>query len=173
MRIDCGVCVIRSYRHDDIDALVTHADNPNVARYMTSRFPSPYTVAEGRKWIGHCMDIDLPEENFAIEYKGRYAGGIGFRRLQLDYLYTAEFGYWLGEAVWGKGIATAAIRGFLPWVFENTNLERLQAHVFALNAASRRVLDKAGLTFEGTHRRHIFKDGTFYDGHLLAKLRSE
>ena len=38
---------------------------------------------------------------------------------------SAELGYWLGERFWGRGLATAAIRGFVPWAFDALHLERI------------------------------------------------
>ena len=47
MHLDAGICVVRSWRTADLDALVRHADNPNVARQLRDRFPQPYTRSDG------------------------------------------------------------------------------------------------------------------------------
>lgn len=51
-----------------------------------------------------------------------------------------EVTYWVDRAHWGKGVATAALRGLLAEVAERP----LYARVAADNAASRRVLERCG-----------------------------
>ena len=46
--------------------------------------------------------------NFAIEVDGAAVGGIGARAGEGIFVRTAQFGYWLGESYWGRGIVTAA-----------------------------------------------------------------
>ena len=57
---------------------------------------------------------------------------------------SAEIGYWLGEAVWGKGIATAAVQALTYYGFKTFGLTRIFAVPFANNPASMRMLEKAG-----------------------------
>jgi RimJ/RimL family protein N-acetyltransferase len=51
-----------------------------------------------------------------------------------------EIGYWLGRTFWGRGIATAAVREFLPLVRERP----VYGVVTEANVASRRVLERNG-----------------------------
>jgi ribosomal-protein-alanine N-acetyltransferase len=150
---------------------VRHANNPNVSRYLRDSFPYPYTLADARAWLSFCVDIDHEETHFAIECEREVVGGLGYTRFPGERQSTAEFGYWLGEAFWGRGIATAAVRGFLPWVWRETDLERLQSGVYGPNVASLRVLEKSGFTYEGTMRRDVCKNGRFLDTLLFAHLR--
>jgi hypothetical protein len=32
--------------------------------------------------------------------------------------HVCEVGYWLGRAYWGRGVATAALKQFIPYAFE-------------------------------------------------------
>ena len=66
---------------------------------------------------------------------------------------SAEIGYWLGEANWGKGIMTDALRAVSKYVFTSFDVCRIQTIVFESNQASIRVLDKAGYAFEGRQRK--------------------
>ncbi|MBV8244341.1 MAG: GNAT family N-acetyltransferase, partial [Candidatus Eremiobacteraeota bacterium] len=99
--------MIRSFTHADSEEVAAHANNPNVARYLRDRFPEPYTVQSARRWISYCMEQE-PESNFAIVVDKKVVGGIGFEPGGDVDRYTGEFGYWLGEAAWGRGIATTA-----------------------------------------------------------------
>ncbi|KQK12768.2 hypothetical protein BRADI_1g05817v3 [Brachypodium distachyon] len=76
----------------------------------------------------------------------------------------AELGYVLARAHWGKGVATAAVRRALGAVFEEVEgLERVEALVDARNAASQRVLEKAGFTREALLRRYCVLKGDVKD----------
>ena len=94
-----------------------------------------------------------PETQFAIEVEGEAVGGVGLF-LQADVeRYSAEIGYWLGEALWGRGLATAVVRGFTDYAFDAFDLCRIYANVFEWNPGSCRVLEKAGYVLEGRLRR--------------------
>ncbi len=171
MRLDCGPCVIRSYREEDVGALAPLANNPNVSRYMSDRFPYPYTHRDAHAWIARCLKPEREEDAFAIEVDGVFAGGIGFQRFAAEHRFTAEIGYWLGEPHWGKEIMNKAVRKFVCWLWEYTDFERIQAHTLAVNQSSQRVLEKAGLQRESIVRRTAFKNGEFHDCPAYALLR--
>lgn len=65
-----------------------------------------------------------------------------------------EIGYMIGEAFYGKGIATAAVKKWSEFIFEKTNLRKLIAFVAESNAPSIRVLEKVGFQKEGLLRDH-------------------
>ena len=62
-----------------------------------------------------------------------------------------ELGYWIDRAVWGRGVATAAVAAFLR--LEQTR--PLYAGVAKHNTASRRVLEKCGFTFGEDDDTHV------------------
>jgi ribosomal-protein-alanine N-acetyltransferase len=170
MHLPCGPCSIRSWQSSDLDALVHHANNPRIAQNMRDRFPSPYTRAAGEAWFALVAQLQ-PETNFAIEVDGEAAGGIGMILGKDIERVSAEIGYWLGESVWGRGIATAAVVGLSAYAFAHFDLTRLFAMAFADNTASRRVLEKAGYTFDCILRRSAIKNGQIRDQALYSLLR--
>ena len=76
---------------------------------------------------------------------------------------TGDFGYWLGEPFWGRGIMSEAACAVAPYTMEHFGLCRLEASVFAWNPASMRVLERAGFVKEGISRASVFKDGELID----------
>ena len=84
---------------------------------------------------------------------------------------SGEVGYWLGEPFWGQGIATAAVRAFVKYVFATFDLVRLDACLYEWNPASARVLEKAGFTFEARLKSAVFKDGQLIDTLLYALVK--
>ncbi len=115
----------------------------------------------------------MPESQFAIEVDGDAAGGIGVFLQEDVARRSAEIGYWVGEAHWGRGIATDVVRRFTDWAFETYDLLRLYALVFDGNRGSCRVLEKAGYQLEGRMRKAVVKEGKVLDQLIYAKLREE
>lgn len=84
----------------------------------------------------------------------------------------AELGYWVGVPYWGKGYATEAARLIIGLGFRE-GLNSIFARFFTQNPASGRVMQKAGMRYEGTLRQHVCKNGEFLDLAYYSILRSE
>jgi ribosomal-protein-alanine N-acetyltransferase len=169
MEIDCGDFRIRSYHPMDGVDLVRHADNPRVAAHLRERFPHPYTHEDAAEWLDAALQQD-PETNFAIASDEELMGTIGLRLGEDVYRHSAEVGYWLGEPILGRGIASRAVTTLADWGFENFGLLRIFAYVFSENGASMKVLEKAGFELEATMRRAVVKNGRVMDQMLYARL---
>jgi ribosomal-protein-alanine N-acetyltransferase len=161
---------IRPWQVDDAASLARHADNRKIWLNVRDHFPYPYTVAHAQAWIEMVSPVE-PVTQFAIEVDGEAAGGVGITPQQDVDRFSAEIGYWLGEAHWGRGIMTAAVRAMTEHAFSSFQLHRIYAAVFEWNPASCRVLEKAGYLFEGRLRRAAVKDGKLMDQFLYAITR--
>lgn len=170
MRLQSGDIVLRRYADADRDGLVALGDNPNVSRGLSSVFPSPYTMEEAVKWTSYASRQD-PLTDFAVEWNGVLAGGIGLMPMRDDYRGTVEVGYWLGEPYWGKGLASRAVALVVPYAMETLGFIRMQAIVHTTNPASMRVLEKNGFAREGLLRKFVRKkDGEARDVVLYARV---
>ncbi|MEP6906407.1 MAG: GNAT family N-acetyltransferase [Pseudoxanthomonas sp.] len=161
--------VLRRWRADDMESLVRHANDEQVSRGVSDRFPFPYTAADGEKFLsGGVVDLDDPV--FAIERNGEACGGIGARAGTGERARAAEMGYWLGRAHWGQGLMTRIVGVFTPWVMDELRLFRLQATVLDFNTGSARVLQKNGFEEEGVQRAAVVKHGVQHDLRLFARV---
>jgi RimJ/RimL family protein N-acetyltransferase len=61
-----------------------------------------------------------------------------------------ELGYRLRRSAWGKGYATEGSRALIRKGFTELGVQRVVAETMAVNAASRRVMEKAGLKYVRT-----------------------
>ena len=89
---------------------------------------------------------------------GRYVGNASVRprpEKQSDW----EIGYYLKADEWGKGFATEIAESLVTYSFETLGLGEVYATVDVENLASRRVLEKAGLSF---FRKEYDDLGVFY-----------
>ena len=169
MKLQGTRCTLRLWRIDDAESLVRHANNINVARQLRDRFPHPYTRANASAFLKAATSA--PEaSNLAIEADGYAIGAIGYVAGSDVERYSAEIGYWLGEAYWRKGIATEALILMTAHVFESMNMLRLFALPFADNTGSVRVLEKAGYVREAILRSSSVKYGQPRDQLLYARV---
>lgn len=161
--IDVGIARIRSWREADAVSLARHANDRAVWRNMRDGFPHPYTVADAQVFL-RAARARVPESFFALAVEDQAVGGIGYTLHQDVERVSAEIGYWLGAAYWGRGIMSAAVAAFTRAVFQrHPELRRLYAVPFAWNPASARVLEKAGYRLEGRMRQSAIKDGMVVD----------
>ena len=161
---------LRPWNFDDNDSLVYHANNYNIARFMTDRFPHPYTKEDANHFI-LMASSGSPANILAIEVEGKAAGGIGLHVQPDIYRKNAELGYWLGEAFWGNGIITNAIKQMVDYGFEHWDINRIFARPFGTNKASQRVLEKAGFILEGRFEKTLFKNEVYFDELIYATRR--
>jgi ribosomal-protein-alanine N-acetyltransferase len=162
-------CRIRPWAKTDAESLAEHANNSNVAKHLRDRFPHPYTLKDAREFLRHAVGSKDPT-NLAIEADGQAVGAIGYVPGRDVERYSAEIGYWLGEALWGRGIVTEALQLVTHHAFEEMHYLRLFALPFADNAASIRVLEKAGYVREGLLRSSSVKFGEPRDQYMFAKV---
>lgn len=173
-------CILRLIHPSDAPAIQRAADSPAVAKYMSYRFANPYTLEHAQQWVGFATAFKAPGTDilpsFAIcdPATNTVLGGIGIKARDDVESNMYEVGYWIGEASWGKGIMTAALRAYVKWVFETfPAINRLEGVVFEGNEASVKVLKNAGFVYEGTRRKAAVKHGVVMDILVYGLLREE
>ncbi|MFH0735314.1 MAG: GNAT family protein [bacterium] len=162
--------IIRNYVLEDIHSLAENANNSKIWINLRDGFPHPYSIEDAEKFISVVNLLD-PVTNYAIDVNKICVGAIGFEFGKNVFRKTAEVGYWLGEGYWGRGIMTKAVSLFTDFMFENFDIERIQASVFDWNIASAKVLEKAGFTFEARLKKHVLKNDMFGDELIYARFR--
>ena len=170
MLLTLSRCKIRPWAESDADSLQRHANNREVSRHLRDRFPFPYGAEQARQFLAWLAKQPSPTV-WAIEVDGEAAGGIGIEMHTDVERVSAEIGYWLGESVWGRGIATEALQAVTAEAFRRFDITRLYAVPFADHTASVRVLEKAGYVREGHLRQSAIKDGAIRDQLLFAAYR--
>lgn len=85
----------------------------------------------------------------------------------------ATFGYMLDAARWGNGYATEVAQAVLQFARTGLGAHRVEATCHPENAASVRVLQKAGLQLEGHLHDHMLVRGSWRDSLLFAVVTPE
>jgi ribosomal-protein-alanine N-acetyltransferase len=171
MRLELSTCTVRAWSEADADSLAKHANNKRVSMHLRDRFPYPYSLEAAQTFLGWISKQSNPTV-WAIEVDGEAAGGIGIELHTDVERVSAEIGYWLGESVWGRGVATDALKAITAEAFTRFEITRLYAVPFADHAASVRVLEKAGYVREGHMRQSAIKDGKIRDQLLFAAYKT-
>lgn len=166
--------IIRKWNYEDAKSLALAADNPNVAKNLRNAFPHPYRLEDAEWYVNDCISHGEEHQmERTIEVDGKAAGGIGISVKDDVYEKSAELGYWLSEDYWGRGIMTEAVQEICREAFKTFDIVRIFAEPFADNAASRKVLEKAGFTCEGTMRKGVYKNGQIHSYCMYSILREE
>lgn len=161
---------LRTFRPEDLAALVKHANDPTVAANLTDAFPYPYTEENGRVFLAEAMK-SVPLRR-AIEIAGEACGDIGLHPKPDLWRHNMELGYWLAKEHRGKGIMTEAIKQMLVIGFDAfPEVDRIYATPFGSNIASQRVLEKAGFQLEAKLLGTLIKLGRKEDELIYAVRR--
>lgn len=155
-------CTLRSWRPSDAERLAAIADDRDVWRMLRDRFPSPYSLAHAEAFIAR-VTAEQPVRNVAISVDDVAMGAVGVTPGEDINRISGEVGYWLAAEARGKGLATEALRGFVDWLWETTELHHLFASVFTNNRESARVLEKCGFTLSYVAQKSAIKDGQIMD----------
>lgn len=167
-------CKIRKWELSDAPVLAEILSNKNILDSLRDGIPYPYTEQDGREYISSMLAEE--EKNvfaFAITADERVIGSIGVFRQENIHIRTAEMGYYIAERYWNKGIMTEAVRQTCTYVFEHSDIIRIYAEPFAHNAASCKVLEKAGFEYEGTLRKNAVKNGKVIDMKMYSLLKTD
>jgi ribosomal-protein-alanine N-acetyltransferase len=109
---------------------------------------------------------------FAIEYEGRFVGQLTVSSIVRGSLQSASVGYWLDQAVAGRGVAPTAVALVVDHCFGRVGLHRIELNVRPENTRSRRVAEKLGFREEGMRLRYLHIDLAWRD-HLCYALTVE
>jgi RimJ/RimL family protein N-acetyltransferase len=148
------------------------ANDERITRFMGDQFPYPYNEEDADAWIAECEAQD-PPRSFAILIDGTVGGGVGCEPMGDIRTGSAEVGWWVAPRWWGRGVATAAVRRYIAYCFEDLDLHRVEAGVFLSNPGSARVAEKAGFELEGISRDAYLKKGELVDRLSYGLTRSQ
>ncbi|TKB98046.1 GNAT family N-acetyltransferase [Pedobacter cryotolerans] len=158
---------LRPFQSSDLNSLVKHANNYNIAKNLSNKFEFPYTIDHGIAFINLALSAITPEI-FAITINNEVVGSIGVHPKTDIHCKNAEIGYWIGEEFWGNGIVPEAVKLMVNYGFKTFDITRIYASTYDINLKSRRVLEKAGFSLEAELKETLYKNGTFYDEVVYA-----
>jgi RimJ/RimL family protein N-acetyltransferase len=153
---------LRVIVESDLDRIVELCQDPTISE-MTLNIPYPYTYEHARYFYDHIV-LNTTSKQYAIylEDNTELIGliGINFNQTK-DWM--AEIGYWMGKDYRNHGYMTEALKLIIQICFEEFKLIRVCATHNPTNAASGKVMLKAGMIYEGTLRANVRKGTDYID----------
>ncbi len=158
----------------DAQDMYEYSKNKEVTKYLTwDAHPDVMYTREYLQYIGtHYNMGDFFDWAVVLNSEDKMIGTCGFTRFEYNNN-CGEIGYVLNPAYWGQGIAAEAVREVMRFGFETLGLNRIEAKFIEGNDASMRVMEKAGMQFEGYRRRSMLIKGDYRTIGVCAILKEE
>jgi ribosomal-protein-alanine N-acetyltransferase len=164
--------ILRPFHVDDVEDVLSYAADPEFGRYLIDMPDHPYTRSDAAEFLART--VPTPTEtnaDFAVVFEGHVIGAVD---LTVDpNQRTAELGYAIARAFWGRGLAPEAATALLDWGFRTFDIDKVFASANAENVKSHRVMDKLGMKQEALLRQHRHFRGRQVDKVVYAILRDE
>jgi ribosomal-protein-alanine N-acetyltransferase len=146
--------ILRQWQPADLDRYAELFADPEVARYIFRGQPARREQLTEMSWdyLRQWRDLRLGPFAAVDRATGAWIGQIGLNHLAYwPGPEKTEVGWELHRRWWGRGLATEGGRAALRFGFEERGLRRIISTAVPDNHASRRVMEKLGLTYRGTH----------------------
>jgi ribosomal-protein-alanine N-acetyltransferase len=146
---------LRKIRPADISSLLNYCNNKKISDQIIN-IPYPYLEDDAVFRMNFVLQGFKNKERyvFAISFKDseQLIGEIG---LHLDKSNNnAQFGYWIAEPFWGKGIATEALAAILKFGFETLHLNKIYATHYPENPSSGKIMLNNKMIKEAEMKEH-------------------
>lgn len=165
---------LRTLTEGDVgDAYLEWMRDPQVVQYLESRNQTQ-TLATLREFVNK-MNASVRDHLFGIFLSddGEHIGNIKIGSIREPHR-SADLGLMIGQrSAWGKGYGTEAIALATSYAFDQLQLNKLWAGMYAENLGSYHAFIKAGYREVGRFRRHILFKGRYIDSILVEKCQIE
>lgn len=167
--------IIREYKRADLNDFLKVVRQPEI--YATTYgIPKEYTKSFGRKWMKfikqNLKNMQSYEFGMFLKENDQYIGNVGLINVNMLHNH-ADISYYIDTSYRNRGLTTEAAKEMLNLGFGVFGFEKISGLCLTVNPASRRVMEKIGMTYEGTLRNDLLKDGVYYDIDHLSILRDE
>lgn len=169
--------VLRPLEADDLDLIWPDISNPAISEHMAwEAHTERAQTVQFLEWEGSRIAEDRGA-TWAIVKDGTFCGIaslIGLLRTHRALTYDkAELAYWLGTQHQGQGIATEAVARIMRYGFDELGLHKIFVSHFAVNDASKKLIQRLGFRYVGVQREEFRKKGVWHDHVLYELLESE
>ena len=166
--------LLRKASLDDAADIFEYASDHEVPRFMP--WEPHQSIQTTYEYLEHVLDGYRQHSPgpWALVHKrdAKMIGTCSFGSWERDHR-RAEIGYVLNRRYWGQGYMAEAVRAIIAFGFRELGLNRIQARCDVPNIGSARVMEKAGMSFEGVLRQQLFSKGSYRDMKMYSILRSE
>lgn len=167
--------LLRPFTLKDAGAMYRNwASDPEVTKYLMwpphENLDVTRTVL--KSWIYNYNREDYYQWAIELKAVGEPIGSIGVNAYDND-TGMVHMGYCIGRKYWNRGYVTEALKRLIDYFFEEVGCHRVQSAHEPANPASGRVMEKAGMTYEGTLRQVGVSNRGIVDFCYYGILRDE
>ncbi len=166
--------LLRALTDADVNDIFEYASDPEVSKYLP--WNTHESIEESIAFLKMSKKAFQISDNidWGIELKEekKIIGAISMRKWN-DRNKCGDVGYVLSRRYWGKGITTEALRSVIRFGFEKLKINRIEAHCDEANPGSYKVMEKAGMKYEGTLRDKVFIKNKFVTIRFYSILKKE
>ena len=147
--------LLRPFSPEDGPAMYRNwCSDPDVTRFLTWPAHASPQVSSflAAQWAQETEKPEVYQWAIVLKSLGQPIGSLSVVRRR-DIAQACELGYCIGKAWWGQGIMTEAVRAAVHYLIREVGMNRVEARHDVHNPASGRVMQKAGMTFEGILRQ--------------------
>ena len=167
--------ILRRFEYSDIDSMLRNwiSDEKTQYDYGELYYPTSEAVRNlfDTKYIVSYAKNDYYRWAVIEKESGECIGQIAYFTMATKNLH-GEIEYVIGPAFQGKGYATEMTKAVIAFGFDKINLHRVEIDCRPENTASRRVIEKCGLTYEGTFRDFFWRKD-HYEGRMVFSILKE
>jgi ribosomal-protein-alanine N-acetyltransferase len=165
--------ILRPIGLHDANSIFSYASNPNVSKYTlwephqnikdSLNYIEDYILDYYAQGVPEPLGITLKED------PNQVVGTVGCFWISKQ-AKAMELAYAIAEEHWGKGLVAEASMAVMDYCFKEFSVKRIQARCKTENRASARVMEKLGMTYEGTLKAAVFHRQCHWDMHYFAKV---
>ena len=163
IKIETERLILRFMRQEDShDIFVNINHDPDVLRYFIDKYKEKEEEMTLDKTIKFCLDNE--RYLFAIELKDTHEviGMILQCSTPSQVFNSSEVGFAIGRKHWNKGYVTEALKAMIDFLF-SLNIHKVVASYIVGNNASKKVMEKCHMIYEGKRKEEIFYHDSFHD----------
>ena len=154
--------ILRRIRPSDEDDIFEYGSDDEVSKFVV--WNTHKTIEDTRSFINFTLaryeKDEAGEWGIVLKENGKLIGTIGFPWCDVRNR-RAELGYVLSRTYWGQGIMPEGVKKVLEFAFTEMELNRVECCHVTDNEKSGRVMQKAGMRFEGIAReKYLPRTGT-------------
>lgn len=172
VKLESKRLILRPFELTDAPAIFEYASNDRATKWVT--WDSHKNVSDSEKFIQFVFQNEaLGNRNFAVCLKDQPEFVIG----DVGLSWTSkkdkiiELGTILNERFWGHGYISEAFEAVIQYAFKNLDVVRIQGRCKLGNLQSRKMMEKAGMQYEGLLRSSLFCKNQHWDMEMFSIIK--
>jgi RimJ/RimL family protein N-acetyltransferase len=167
--------VLRPYQDSDLNSIHAYSCDTETTQFMQW---GPNSLEQTKDFFTRCIANQTVKPKIIYDFavidnaSNQLIGSITLRLIKEGSL-LGEIGYIYAKETWGKGYASEAARRVMQFGFQDLGLKKISATCDPENIGSTKVLQKAGMKFEGFLSKHLPMKGKWRDSLLYGCAESD